>query len=144
MMEVYIFISRCYCLPQLVCCLFHQYFIFLSFFLPFFPPFFQAPLLPSLFPAFLASYLFSFLSLFIFFSLFFSFIIPLFLCLHLKMRASIELDTASRRWANNKADRHKSRTRNSMSHIAKKSKVRQTDRPTDRRTDTVAYRVACT
>ena len=54
----------------------------------------------------------------------------------------------------NKADRHKSRTRNSISHFAKKKVKcdgptdRQTDGPTDRRTDgptdTVAYRVACT
>ena len=36
-------------------------------------------------------------------SLFFTLIIPFFLCLHLKMRASIELDTASRRWANRNA-----------------------------------------
>ena len=51
-----------------------------------------------------------------------------------------------------KADRHKSRTRVSLNHYAKKSKVWRTDEPTDRRTDaptdgptnTVAYRVACT
>ena len=35
----------------------------------------------------------------------------------------------------NKADRHKPRTRHSISHFAKKSKVGQTDRPTDRPTD---------
>ena len=54
----------------------------------------------------------------------------------------------------NKADRHKSRTRNSISHFAKKKVKcdgptdRPTDGPTDRRTDgptdTVAYRVVCT
>ena len=50
----------------------------------------------------------------------------------------------------NKADRHKSRTRNSISHFAKKKVKwdrrtdRPTDRPTDGPTDTVAYRVACT
>ena len=44
----------------------------------------------------------------------------------------------------NKADRHKSRARDTTSHYAKKSKAGQTDGPTDRRTDTVTCRVACT
>ena len=44
----------------------------------------------------------------------------------------------------NKADRHKSRARDTTSHYAKKSKAGPTDRRTDRRTDTVTCRVACT